>query len=124
MKTAWWDFVDELRGDLSDRQFAAKVGVTQPTVGRWRRGHRPDTDLIIQVARSCGVSVVEALVAGEVLDAQEVAAYRSGSVSLSTLPTAALIDELQFRLEDWKLLDESHSVDRVVSKRISKGFRQ
>ena len=48
----------ELRGDLSQEQFACKIGSKQTTLSSWERGFRePNLDGIALLATTCVVSV-------------------------------------------------------------------
>ena len=124
MTSPWWALISQFVDGLSERQFAAKIDVTPATVGRWRKGSVPDTDLAVAVARRCGIRPIDALVATGTLTEIEAEEYRSETISVRSLGTSAIVDELQRRLDNWKVLDESTSVEEVFAKKIAKGFRQ
>lgn len=125
MATRWWRYLDSLRSaDMSDRQLALFIDVTPATVSRWKSGKNPGSAEVVQAAHAFGANAVEALVAGGILGDEETEAYRSGQISLADVPLSALLDELKVRLTDLHVLDSSRSVDKLVNKRIAKGFFQ
>lgn len=47
----------KLRGDESQKDFAARIGISRPTVGFYENGDRlPQADVLKQIAERCGVS--------------------------------------------------------------------
>ncbi|NKU37723.1 helix-turn-helix domain-containing protein, partial [Rhodococcus hoagii] len=70
----WSDF---LRARLDDRgwdaaRLAAEAGVTPSIVSRWMSGaHKPTADRVRAVAEALDVSVMEAMIAAEVITADE-----------------------------------------------------
>ena len=63
--------IKEVRGHLSQAEFAAMLGVSQPTVGKYEKGARlPDTNFIYAVCSRFGVSA-DWLVLGETFNKNE-----------------------------------------------------
>jgi transcriptional regulator with XRE-family HTH domain len=123
--TRWWRYLDSLRTPgMSDRQLASFIDVTPATISRWKSGKNPGSAEVVQAAHAFGANAVDALVAGGILGDEETEAYRSGQISLGDVPLSALLTELQQRLADLNILDSSRSVDKLVNKRIAKGFFQ
>lgn len=57
MKKNFCDRLRELRGDLSQDEFASKIGTKQTTLSNWERGFRePNFSGLVLIATSCGVS--------------------------------------------------------------------
>lgn len=125
MSTRWWKYLDSLRNpDMSDRKLALFIDVTPATVSRWKSGQAPGSAEVVRAARAFGANVVDALVAGGVLSTEEAEDYVRGQLSLADVPLAALLSELETRLDALKVLDTTRSADRVIAKRIPKGFLQ
>ncbi|MDR3562111.1 MAG: helix-turn-helix transcriptional regulator [Negativicutes bacterium] len=52
------DRIKEARGSLTQKEFAAKIGVDNTTVASWEIGRRePDLDSLIKIAEMSGVSL-------------------------------------------------------------------
>ena len=57
MKKNFCQRLRELRGSLTQAQYAEKIGSKQTTLSSWERGFRePNIDGIVLIATSCGVS--------------------------------------------------------------------
>ena len=57
MKKSFGERLKELRGDLSQDDFALKIGTKQTTLSNWERGFRePNFSGLALIATSCGVS--------------------------------------------------------------------
>lgn len=57
MKKSFGERLKELRGDLSQDDFALKIGTKQTTLSNWERGFRePNYSGLVLIANSCGVS--------------------------------------------------------------------
>ena len=46
-----------LQGDMSDRAFAAKIGISPTSLSNYLNGQTPGVDKVVGIAASCGVSV-------------------------------------------------------------------
>ena len=57
MKKSFGERLKELRGNLSQDDFAFKIGTKQTTLSNWERGFRePNFSGLVLIANSCGVS--------------------------------------------------------------------
>lgn len=61
MKTAripiFQERIRELRGDMTQGQFAEKIGVSRPTIGLYESGARiPDAEVLRDISEKCNVS--------------------------------------------------------------------
>lgn len=99
-RTEWWSFIESIRGDMTAKQFASHVGISAPTLSRWRHGARPDPNLVISVARAADANIVSALVASGHLSLDEVEAYATGQLVLADIPMTTLLQEVISRLND------------------------
>jgi len=52
------NFVKELRGNMSQREFAELVGTTQQTIQRYEAGRIPSIERLEQIAKACGKRLV------------------------------------------------------------------
>lgn len=79
---SWSSFVVESVGDLSNKEIAERIGVSDSTVGNWRRGEnfaQPDANKVIDFAREFGRPLPVALAAagyGEEREYQETVLVR------------------------------------------------
>ena len=94
----WWEYVQQVAGGASNATIAAKVGVTAPSVGRWKNGGA-DAATVARFAREFGRPVLEALIAAGYITADEAGQTPSAPVSLEDLDDAALVREIAARLE-------------------------
>lgn len=68
----WSRYVAHVIGTDDQKTVAERVGVSQPTVGRWLRGTVPDVGTVAELARVYGRSVPEAFVAAGMLTVDDV----------------------------------------------------
>jgi transcriptional regulator with XRE-family HTH domain len=68
----WGRYVRYVIGDDDQTTVAARVGVSQPTVGRWLKGMVPDPGTVAALAEEYGRSVPEAFVAAGMLTVDQV----------------------------------------------------
>jgi transcriptional regulator with XRE-family HTH domain len=68
----WGRYVKYVIGDDDQTTVAARVGVSQPTVGRWLKGMVPDPGAVAALAEEYGRSVPEAFVAAGMLTVDQV----------------------------------------------------
>jgi transcriptional regulator with XRE-family HTH domain len=85
MGNPWSGFARWLDAYLDDRnvsntEFAAKVGVVPSTVSRWRNGFKPDASRIARIAQVTGENELELLrLAGVAHDRQDVSDLPAGN---------------------------------------------
>lgn len=68
----WSRYVAHIIGTDDQTTVGERVGVSQPTVGRWLKGTIPDPGTVAELARVYGRSAPEAFVAAGMLTADEV----------------------------------------------------
>lgn len=99
MSSEWWEYLAQIRGDISDRQLALRLGVTPTTVSRWKKGMPPDAGIAAHAARVCGGSVLAGLVAAGIITADEAGLEQSDQPSLSNVPVRVLLGEIERRID-------------------------
>lgn len=119
----WWEYLEKAQGDMTDKQLAARINVSTPTISRWRHGKNPDISLVIQVARRLDGNIVAALVAAGILTKDEVAAYSSGQLLLSDVPLDTLLSEVSDRLAELRRsMNDNPSTGSERGAKIMKGL--
>lgn len=98
----WWSFIEGLKGTDTTKRFAGHIGVSVPTLNRWRRGARPEVAMVLQVADTTGTNRAACLVAAGYLTDSDVEDYAHGELALADVPTEALLTELLARLQCMK----------------------
>ncbi|WP_425279156.1 helix-turn-helix domain-containing protein [Corynebacterium bovis] len=98
MSSEWWEYLAQIRGDISDRQLARRLGVTPTTVSRWKKGMPPDAGIAAHAARVCGGSVLAGLVAAGIITADEAGLRQGDQPSLADVPVRALLEEIERRI--------------------------
>lgn len=68
----WGRYVQYVIGDDNQTTAAARVGVAQPTIGRWLEGNVPDRANVAALAQAYGRSELEAFIAAGMLTADQV----------------------------------------------------
>lgn len=124
MSSDWWEYLERVRGDVSDRQLARQLGVTPTTISRWKKGSPPDAGLAAHVARVCGGSVLGSLVAAGVITSEEAGLSSGGQPSLADVPSRVLLIELERRIEQWEESDASLGRRGNYGSRIEKRLIQ
>lgn len=74
--TTWAEYVHQHTADQTQGQVAARTGINQATISRWRAGRevQPTAQAVVAFARGYGLPPVEALVAAGVLSPDEAVA--------------------------------------------------
>lgn len=94
---AWWNYVQHVaRGD-NNQTIAAKVGITGPSVGRWRVGG-VDAGTATRFAKVYGRPPIEALIAAGYITEREAGAQPVTLPSLDEFTDQELISEVQRRM--------------------------
>lgn len=78
--TRWFLWLQEIAGGAKQQDIAARIGVDQSHISRWKAGYRPGVDFVVKTAQAYGRNPLEALVAAEILT-EEQAALREVRVS-------------------------------------------
>lgn len=121
----WSDF---LRARLDDRgwdaaHLAAEAGVTPSIVSRWMSGaHKPTADRVRAVADALNVSVMEAMIAADVITPEE-AKVTAMTPDPKLLSDQELLNELTRRLTERQIVEKAHEVGRRLTS-VSEGSRQ
>ncbi|MCA1009073.1 helix-turn-helix domain-containing protein [Rhodococcus hoagii] len=114
----WSDF---LRARLDDRgwdaaRLAAEAGVTPSIVSRWMSGaHKPTADRVRAVAEALDVSVMEAMIAAEVITAEE-AKVTALAPDPKLLSDQELLYEVSRRLAERQIVEKAGDVGRRIMK--------
>lgn len=97
----WWMYVTRVSEGALQKEIAARAGVEQSTVSRWKRGGSvPDPVPVAAFARAYHRPVLEAFIAAGFLTAQE-AGERPTALPLSPLTSLTddeLLDEVRRRM--------------------------
>lgn len=120
----WWDYVRAHGGDLTDRQLSKKVGITSPTLTRWRNGARTDGDTAAKVARILGANPISALAAAGTLKNEEIEGYKDTFITAQEIPTNQLIAELTRRIVTLQEENEKFQEAKDRIKRIEEALGQ
>lgn len=103
---SWGTYVTEHSGNDINRVVAAKIGVTEPNVSRWKRTDQvPRAETVAAFARAYGRPVLEAFVAAGFLTAREAKARPSAAVSLDQLSDDELLAEVRRRMRGQETSD-------------------
>lgn len=96
--TSWAEYVQNIIGDDSQAQAAAKAGLNQATVNRWVHGlrHTRSTEAVTKLAHAYQRPVLEAFVQAGLISPSD-AKVRVVLVEVGKLTTDELISELQRR---------------------------
>ena len=95
----WWGYVQAVSGRATQAEIASRIGVTPPSVGRWRTGG-VDPRSAAAFARSYGHPVLEAFVAAGFLTEEEAEAEVIAVPDIGSLSDDELIAELRARLAE------------------------
>ncbi|MHA3682825.1 hypothetical protein ACXR2W_01000 [Leucobacter sp. HY1908] len=116
--TAWIAYMEDARGDDSDARTAARLGLSQSAITRWRAGTKPRPQQVVDLARLYNANALTGLIAAGYLNSADLAELGTtveAPIDLSNVNTSALIDELQRRLEQLReAFDGISSNDRDV----------
>lgn len=91
----WYAYVRRIAGADSDMKIAARIGVTQSTVSRWR-DRSPNARHVIEFARQYGRPIPEALIEAYGLSAADLEQTEPDPGALSN---AQLLAQLVYRLD-------------------------
>ncbi|MBM4722565.1 helix-turn-helix domain-containing protein [Rhodococcus hoagii] len=114
----WSDF---LRARLDDRgwdaaRLAAEAGVTPSIVSRWMSGaHKPTADRVRAVAEALDVSVMDAMIAAEVITADE-AKVTALAPDPKLLSDQELLYEVSRRLAERQIVEKAGETGRRLVK--------
>lgn len=97
---SWWSYVERIIGDDNQKTVAAKIGVDQATVSRWKVADTPGkAENVIQLARGYGRPVLEAMVAAGFLTEAEAKVRPAAAPSLNSLSDDELVGEIRRRMK-------------------------
>lgn len=95
----WWAYVTRLSGGATNVEVAAAVGISPPSVSRWKTGSNPDPKQAAAFARAYGRPVLEAFVAAGFLTSEEARQRPSAAPSLAQLSDDDLLAEVASRMK-------------------------
>jgi transcriptional regulator with XRE-family HTH domain len=71
--TAWWEWVQEVSGQMMHKAIAERTGIDPSTISNWSNGNtKPKADNVVRFARTYGVSPVVGLIAAGILTENDV----------------------------------------------------
>ncbi|MBB3041172.1 helix-turn-helix domain-containing protein [Nocardioides soli] len=99
---SWSEYVARWSSGEVNRVIAQKVGVTEPSIARWKNGgiKSPDAKQVAAFARAYGRPILEAFVAADFLTEEEARVRPTAVPSLSSLDEVELIKEILRRAEE------------------------
>lgn len=93
----WWKYVSEVSGGASAAEVAKRIGISGPSVSRWRES-APKPENVSAFARSYKRPVLEAFVAAGFLTKKEAGERPAGKPSLDQLSNEELLQEIRTRM--------------------------
>lgn len=119
LMTSWKQYLTSVRGDDLNKDLAAKTGISESTISRWKG--TPSAEHVIQVARAYHESPIYALMVAGYLTQDEVETQgaRPKQIALQEFDDLALAKEIVRRVEAGEStmlntpLDESHPATNV-----------
>ncbi len=101
MKETWADYMRRVAGGDTQAEIAARAGIEQSSISRWHQGRNtPRAELAVAFARAYQRNPVEALIVAGYLNRDEVGGVIELETSLSSVPTAHLLDALCRRINE------------------------
>lgn len=98
--SSFLDYLEEISGGASQSDIAKAADVQQSSVSRWRRGSAPSPEAVARLASHYGRPFPEMLYRAGLITEESAKAHRiDGGSKLSSYPHAALLRELQHRLD-------------------------
>lgn len=113
----WARYVNTIVGDLPAKAVAARIKVSESTVGNWLRGEhfkRPDPYKVKDFAEAFGHDPLEALVWAGLLDESEIEHLRARP-DVTLLSIDELFDEIRRRIGDGQA---AHTLTLRTGKRV------
>ncbi|AEI11857.1 hypothetical protein Celgi_1338 [Cellulomonas gilvus ATCC 13127] len=101
VETSWWTYVQELIGDDSPAEAAARAGFDKSAFTRWKKGANADPAFVVRLVRAYGGSVLEGLVAAGTITNREAGLMGrapSPRIALQAAPDDLLLSEVQRRM--------------------------
>jgi len=99
--TSWWEYVSDAMGDMSALEAGRKAGFDASAFTRWKKGASPDVSFVVKFARAFDMNVLQALVAAEIITAEEASTREvrvGASDALRAASAASLSEEVGRRL--------------------------
>lgn len=93
---AWWEYVQEVAGTTNQTEIARRLGLSQPSVNRWKTSV-PKSENVITFAKAYGRPPLEALLAAGVVSDEDVQLTQVPA-NLSEVETDALLAEIRRRI--------------------------
>lgn len=92
----WWTYVQRVAGEASAREIARRTGIGQTSVNRWQIAS-PKPENVRAFANAYGRSVVEAMLAAEILTRDDVTVTEV-QADLGEIETDLLLAEIRRRI--------------------------
>lgn len=97
----WVRWLHEISGGLSPAELTRRIGVSQATHSKWKRGAKPDAELAVHVARYFGRPALEALIVLGIITAEESSVTEvNTSLPLTEVTDLDLVTELHRRIAE------------------------
>jgi hypothetical protein len=95
---AWWEYVERVAGTTNQTEIARRVGLSQPSVNRWRTS-LPKSENVITFAKAYGRPPLEALLAAGIVSDEDIEITHAPA-NLSEVETDTLLAEIRRRIKD------------------------
>lgn len=92
--TRWWLWLADIASGAKQQDIAARIGVDQSHISRWKAGYRPGVDFVIKTAEAYGRNPLEALVAAEILTEAQAALHEVRITDYTQASDEELLEEL------------------------------
>lgn len=98
---SWWDYVSRVTGGEEGVRIAAKMGVDQSTVSRWKTTNAPGkAENVAKLARAYDRPVLEAFVAADFLTEAEAKVRPAAAPDLTQLRNDELLKLVRARMRE------------------------
>lgn len=111
---SWWGYVERVTGNATNADIANKIGVTGPSIGRWKSGSHPDPGTAATLARAYDRPVLEAFIAAGFLTAEEAQARPTLEYDITRLDDDDLLKEVERRMKEG-----GHDAGQASAQKIS-----
>lgn len=95
----WWEYVQSVSGGATNAAIAERIGVSAPSVSRWKDGH-PDPARARDFAKAYGRPVLEAFIVAGFLTPEEADEQPAGRLNPAEMDDEELIAEIWRRFKE------------------------
>lgn len=97
---SWWAYVTRTSGTDAPKSMTAVTGIDGPNFSRWKNGHIPKVEMVVQFARAYGRPVLEAFVAAGFITPEEAKVRPAPAPDYSQLTNDELLELVRQRMGD------------------------